>query len=155
MAISFRSVGKTAQAVDTETPDKTILPVGIKTPLQLGAVGEGIFAVHYDLADQVNDNLRNLILTNWGERLGLYDFGANLRELATELTSRDDFDNEAVIRIKNSVSKWMPYVVLNDFIPLIDHEQNEKTAIINFRITYDVPVLGVVNRGLEITIWAI
>lgn len=155
MVISFKSVGKTSQELTDEVPEQTVLPVGIKTPLRLGTTGEGIFALHYDLADQVNDNLRNLILTNWGERLALWDYGANLRELTTELASREDFDNEAVVRIKNAVTRWMPYVILNDFIPLIDHENNQNTAIINFRITYDVPVLGVTNRGIEITLYAI
>lgn len=155
MVISFKSVGRTQQVEDSETPDQTTLPIGIKTPLQQGNSGEGIFAMHFDLRDQVRDNLRNLILTNWGERLGLWDFGGNLRELATEFVSRSDFDDQAVVRIKNAVSRWMPYVSLNDFGPTVEHEQNIKTGIISFRITYDVPILNVVNDALEISLFVI
>lgn len=148
MAISFKNVGKTVETVKTESIKETPLPIGIKTPLRPGSNGEGVFAMHYNLADQVHDNLRNLILTNWGERLGLYDFGANLKELTSEYTSRDDFDNEAVIRIKNAVTKWMPFVQLGDFEPLPDLETD--AAFIRFRITYDIPLLNVSSKALEI-----
>lgn len=153
--INFKSVGRTAQTVQDETPDQTVLPVGIKTPLQPGRAGEGIFAMHYDLGDQIRDNLRNLILTNWGERLGLYDFGANLRELTTEFVSLDNFDDEAVVRIQGATSRWMPYVSLKTFDSTTEHEQNEKVGIITLRITYDVPVLQLSNQTLEISLYVI
>src|SRR5271157_4230961 len=96
--ISFKSVGQTQQTINAQTQATTILPIGFVTPLQLGASGEGIFKMHFDLADQVKDNLKNLIFTNWGDRVAQFDFGANLRQLTTELVSNVDFENEAVIR---------------------------------------------------------
>ena len=85
---NFKSVGKTKQQEEAEVVTKSQIPFGIKTPLQLGS-SEGILAMNYSLEDQFADNLRNLLLTNWGERLGLYDFGANLRPLTTEFTNLD------------------------------------------------------------------
>src|ERR1700675_720453 len=112
--ISFRSVGTTANNQATNQLVSSPMPIGIVTPLQLGAA-ESIFTMTYAMADQVHDNLRNLILTNWGERLVLYDLGANLRPLTTEFTTQDDFDAAAVQRISAAVNKWMPYVSLEDF----------------------------------------
>lgn len=153
--ISFKSVGRTAETRESETTTPSPIPIGIKTPLQTGGAGEGIWSMHYELADQVHDNLRNLILTNWGERLGVYDFGANLRELTTELVSQEDFDGEAVTRIRDAVGKWMPYITLQNYISETQHEGNQKTGIINFTVTYDIPALSVTNRSLRITLYVI
>lgn len=154
-SISFKSVGKTASQVIDETIDQSPLPIGIVTPLRLGQNSEGIFAMHYNMADQVHDNLRNLLLTNWGERLGLYTFGANLKQLTTEFTTLDNFDAEAVVRIKAAVTTWMPYVNLIDYIPKTEHVGNSKTGVISFSITYDVPLIDVRNKSLELTLWVL
>ena len=92
----------------------TPTPIGIKTPLRPGG-NNGIFDGHFVLKDQVKDNLRNLMLTNWGERLGLYNFGANLRPLTTEIVGQDSFDAQATERSKGAVDRWMPYVSLDTF----------------------------------------
>jgi phage baseplate assembly protein W len=111
--------------------------------------------MNYSLADQFADNLRNLIMTNWGERLGQYNFGANLRPVTTELSSQDDFDTEAIARIRSAVQTWMPFIDLQDFSSSIDRSGNKNTAIINVNITYNIPDLGVSNKGLQITLYAI
>jgi phage baseplate assembly protein W len=154
MAISFKNVGKLATSAASAVSGSS-LPIGIKTPVQLGSNGEGLFAMNFELADQVKDNLRNLILTNWGERLCSYNFGANLRELTTELSSKEDFDNEAMVRIKDAVSKWMSYVSLNDFTSTIDRSQNSMIGKILITITYDIPTVNVFNKMLEVTLYVI
>ena len=154
MAISFKSVGNTPEQRIAQTTQETVLPIGIKTPLRLGSDGDSLFAMHYDMRSQVRDNLRNLILTNWGERLGLWDFGGNLRELTTEFID-ERFDAEAVIRIKRAVDKWMPYVGLTDFIPAIDRDAGAKIGVVVFSVTYSVPILNVENDCIEITLYVI
>ena len=109
----------------------------------------------YLVSEQVHDNLRNLLLTNWGERLGFYNFGANLRELTSELSNIDAFDEEAISRIRSAVTKWMPFVVLKDFVSEIDNERNINTGIVKISITYSVPQLGVENKALQISLYVI
>jgi phage baseplate assembly protein W len=150
---SFKSSGKSAEQLNIELPKRTILPIGIRTPLRLD--DKNLFAMHYNVADQIHDNLRNLLLTNWGERIGFYDFGANLQELTTELSNIDAFDEEAINRIKNSVSKWMPFVSLNNFVSEVDNERNKNAGIIKIAITYSVPELGVENKALQISLYVI
>ena len=150
---NFKSSGKTAVKSKEEIPAFTKNPVGIKTPLRLN--DNNLFAMHYDNADQVHDNLRNLLLTNWGERLGFYYFGANLRDLTSELSSLDAFDSEAIQRIKDSVSAWMPFVSLKDFSSRFDKEENENVGILKIAITYNVPQLKIENRALQISLHVI
>jgi hypothetical protein len=94
-------------------------------------------------------------LTNWGERLGFYYFGANLRDLTSELSSLDAFDGEAIQRIKDSVSTWMPFVSLKDFSSRFDREENENVGILKIAITYNVPQLKIENRALQISLHVI
>lgn len=150
---SFKSSGKTAQT-NSQTSIATPVPIGIKTPLQLGTTS-GLLEMHYDLADQVHDNLRNFLMTNWGERLGLYDFGANLRPLTTGLVSSDEFDSQAIDRIRTSVAKWMPYVDLENFESSINRDENKNTGIIDIAITYNIPSLNVRLRRLQVRLYVI
>lgn len=151
---SFKSVGKTKQDIVDETVSASPIPFGIKTPLKIG-VSEGILEMNYSLEEQFSDNLRNLLLTNWGERLGLYDFGANLRPLTTDYSSQDDFDNEAIVRIKDAVEKWMPFIDLENFSSTVDRMENKNTAIIKINITYNIPDLQVFQKGLQIVLYVI
>lgn len=152
--LSFKSVGKTTTTVQAETLEVSPLPVGIQTPVRSPVVEtDGIFAMHYEIPDQINDNLKNLIETNWGERLGLYDFGANLRELLFEITAREDFESEVMQRIKQTVEKWMPYVSLNGFELNQDYEERDKTGVIRFRIMYDLPLLSITDQALDIIMY--
>lgn len=150
-AYKFKSVGKTASTIESEAIFATITPVGIKTPLSLD--DKNIFAMHYSVADQAHDNLKNLLLTNWGERLGLYDFGANLKELTSEYTNIDSFDEEAITRIRNAVTKWMPFISLKNFASSIDREQNQHVAILKITITYDIPSLSVRDKAIQISMY--
>lgn len=150
---SFKSSGTTAADAASNALSRTSMPIGIKTPLLLG--DDDLLKMHFSLASQLTDNLRNLILTNWGERLGFYDYGANLRPILSDLVSIDDFDSEAINRIRAAVQRWMPYIDLQDFISEVDHTQNKNTAVIRLTITFNIPNLNVVGRKLQVLLYAI
>jgi len=151
---SFKSVGKTPQKIAEETVQKTQIPFGVKTPLALGSK-DGIFVMNYSLEDQFADNLRNLLQTNWGERLGLYQYGANLQPLTTELVSQDDFDTEAINRIKSAVERWMPFIDLEDFSSIIDRTDNKNTGVIKIDVTYNIPALQAKGKKIQIVLYVI
>ena len=114
-------------------------PIGIKTPLELDKDQSiNIFKMHYNTLDQLSDNLRNLILTNHGERLGMYDLGANLRPLLTDYSNKDNFDKEAMRRIKTTVAKYMPFVNLLGYESKVDRQDNTYTGIIIMLIAFQV-----------------
>jgi phage baseplate assembly protein W len=152
---NFKSSGVT-QATQQANQLVTALPViGIITPLMLGTTD--LLATSSDLGTQVVDNFRNLLQTNWGERLGLYDFGANLKPLLSDLTSPDDFDSQAITRIKNAVQRWMAYIDLVNFISEIDRtgKQTSGIAQVAITITFNIPNLNIFNRKLRVTLFAI
>ena len=149
----FKSSGKTSSQIRNEIQPVTYFPIGIKTPLSLD--DKNLFAMHYNNGDQIHDNLKNLILTNWGERLGFYFFGANLRELTSELNSIDAFDSAAIERIKTAVSTWMPYVTLKNFSSNYNREENRSVGILKIMITYSVPQLKIDDRALQVSMHVI
>lgn len=151
---SFKSVGKTQDQVAKEKIALSPIPFGIKTPLCIGS-SEGILEMNYNLGEQFADNLRNLLLTNWGERVGLYQFGGNLKSLTAEYEAQDDFDSQAIERIKAAVEKWMPFIDLEDFTSVIDRVENTYTAIIKINITYNIPALSIKRKGLQIVLYVI
>lgn len=153
-SINFKSVGKTKTSQIAQQLIKSPVPIGIVTPLRFGK--NTFFALHYSLSDTIKDNLRNLILTNWGERLIHYDFGGNLRPLLSEFVSLDDFDSQAIERISGAVSKWMPFVSLENYESKIDHQANTSssgTAVVRLLISYSIPALQIRNQVLELTLY--
>jgi len=157
LPIKFKNVGKTIDRLQTEQDfitQERKKPFGIKTPLRFGDQ-DGIFAMNFVAADQIHDNFRNLLQTNHGERLELYDFGCNLSPLTTELVAREDFENEAMTRIKTAVAKYMPYLELQGFETLLDNTQNNNTGKVKIRITYAVPLLGIKDKKIQVTLFVI
>lgn len=147
---SFTSVGE-RQKEETIATTTVSPPIGIQTPMRLSS-SEGLFEMHTNVAKQISDNLRNLILTNHGERLGFYDFGANLRPILFNLGSNGG-DSEAVNRIKTAVAKYLPFVSLQEFQTLVDREDNKEVAKIGIQVTYTIPQLDKAMRSLEIMLY--
>ena len=153
--INFKSVGTTGKKLIESNLMPSLKPIGIKTPLKLGKK-YGIFDMYTNMSDTIHDNLRNLILTNWGERLGLYYFGANLKPLAAEYSVQEQFDSEAVIRIKTAASSWMPYINLIDYVSDFESFTSlSSVAHMKILITYSVPQLAVEDRQLRINLFVL
>jgi phage baseplate assembly protein W len=152
---SFKSVGQLSQQyADDQVQTIKRTPVGIKTPVSFNNTSGDMFDMTFSVAAQVKDNLKNLLLTNAGERLMLTDFGANLRPLATELT-KDDVVSEAIRRISVSAAKYMPYVELNTFESSVIPSQDGSTVGVSVRVGYSVPTIGATDQFIETIIYVI
>jgi phage baseplate assembly protein W len=150
--ISFTSVGTLATDDIYSAPVEEV-PLGIKTPLQLGSGRSGIFQMHFDVEDQIQDNLKNLLLTNHGERLGLFKYGANLRKLVSERTSKEDFDGEAMLSIKNTVATYMPFVEPMTFESTITTiDASKGLAKVTISMKYNVEQLRIRDKAIAINI---
>jgi len=154
--ISFKDVGVRNEVARNNplTTNRSVLPIGIKTPLELVG-GKTLFLTHDKIAEQVDDNLRNLLLTNWGERVAIYNFGANLRPMLTEFGNKDDFDTEAMVRINTAITKWMPFVTPLGFESFADLEDNVVTGKTRIYVSYAVPRLNIKERSLELSLFVI
>jgi phage baseplate assembly protein W len=150
----FASVGESKEEFDAQykktNEDRFQQPIGIKVPVELG--NTDLLKMHTDVEKNIADNFRNMLMTNYGERVGLYDFGANLTELAFELGT-DRFDTEAIRRIRRTTEKYMPFIQLSTFEPLVDRRDNKVIAKVGVRITYKVSALSQNDRVIEAIIY--
>lgn len=153
--LSFKDVGVEYSNRNESLSRRTLeIPIGVKTPVQNDTSGRGFFEMNYQLGDQVADNLRNLILTNWGERVELYNFGANLRPLCFEFCNQEDFDNQAIVRINTAITKWMPFVTPLFYESKIDRtDVNGTLAKVKVVLIYSVPQAAIAEAMVEVVIW--
>lgn len=152
---SFKAVGQLQNDfLQQQTNILEKKPVGIKTPIRFSPNGGDLFDMNTDITIQIRDNLKNLIMTNSGERLMLTDFGANIRPLALEFTN-EDVVNEAIRRISTSVGKYMPYVELDTFENTIESTHNGNNIAIVIKVGYSIPSFGISNQIVEAVIYAV
>ena len=148
----FKSVGELDVDKKQEqlNEKKKNTPIGISTPVSLG--NNSLLKMHTDRMKVICDNFRNMLMTNHGDRLGFYDFGANLAELTFELGAEKG-DAEATRRISKTTSKFMPYVNLDTFEPFIERFDNEHTAKVGIRVTFTVPLLSNEQKSVEVLLY--
>ena len=88
--------------------------IGLSFPL--GYIGSGMFNRTKTLAEQARHNLKNLLLTNLGERPHQPEFGSRLLEVVFEF--KDDALIEQVIN--EAVDKWLPYITIEEVNTTVD-----------------------------------
>lgn len=109
--------------------------INVKFPLRKSA--HGAFQTNTSTIDAVKDDLRLLILTNYGERPIHYDFGANLRSIIFE--QGPDVEQKITDAIQAAVEKWMPFVILNS-IKVSDSSTNSVLQSNEIRVTINFSV---------------
>ena len=116
---------------------------GIEFPLDITGKNSG-----YDLADiqtAVRFNVKNVILTNPGERIMLPDFGVGIKEKLFELSSFEMLER-IQIDIREQMSFYVPYVDILDLsIDLIDEQS------ILIRLTYEIDFVEILD-SIEIEV---
>lgn len=149
----FKSVGETVQQFNDKLEVVRDTPsLGIKSPISFSNKSNSVFDMHTDPAELVKDNLRNLILTNHGERLMLPSFGANLKELLMEL-GHEDADTVIMSNISNAVSNWMPFVSLTGYEPVRKVGESGNVNKLAMRITFSIPLMARDNLALDIILY--
>jgi phage baseplate assembly protein W len=155
VARSFRSTGRPFTVSQPASYQSPIIPVGIKTPLSLSGNGVSTpFTMNTKVEDQIADNLRNLIMTNYGERLGLYDFGGNLQSLLMETIPTADLPQAVETRIKTAVDKYMPGIDINSVSMIANRSPGKALASFDFVVTYSCVQAGINERRIQINLTA-
>lgn len=152
--ISFQNVGyKIYETRRFVSPEVSQTPIGILTPLAIDENGDTFFETSINFEDIVKDNLRNLIQTNHGERLGRYYFGANLKPLAIEYTSDENFDGEAMARINTAVRDYMPYITLEGYRSKATRAVNQSVTHVEITIQFSLPKINLNNGVIKAIIY--
>ena len=119
--------------------------IGLELPLT--HTQEGYFKRTKTALEQAKSNIRNLLLTNKGERLGNPTFGTNLLSL---VFTQENTDLEARVEeeIRASMGEFLPFINIVS-IETNFSETNKNTAIVNVRFTLDVDATSEENLELD------
>lgn len=115
-----------------DTQDKS---VGVSLPI--GGGNNGYFAVNYTTKNQIKTNLKNLILTEPGERLSNPKFGTPLRQFIFEPYEEGDFENRIEDVITTSISTYLPYVTIESIIFENNNDVKDK-HLVNLELKYSI-----------------
>jgi phage baseplate assembly protein W len=143
----------------TESAKNTVVKIGFKTPLMNSGIDD-IFDMHTDPREQIKDNLKNLLLTNHGERLGHFNFGANLKSILYDFVEDDAYKNTVSDHIRRATEQFLPSVAIDD-IQLVLLSDKEKRQIadsgfatrLNIRVIFSIPTLRTDNLAVEVTMF--
>jgi phage baseplate assembly protein W len=86
--------------------------IGISLPLQIGGSG---FTQTYNTTDQIKSNIKNLLLTQRGERILQPEFGSGLHEILFDFNN-DDIEGKIEDAINAAFEQWLPYVTIADIV---------------------------------------
>jgi len=152
----FKSVGnkRTDRKFDNSGITK-IQNIGIKTPVSSNTATE-IFDMHTDFREQLKDNLKNLILTNQGERLCRFSFGANLKSILYDYTKDKKYNETVKEFIVRAAEKHIPVIKITDIQSVVLTELEELSANnaglakLKVRVIFEIPSVRIVNQAIEV-----
>ena len=126
-------------------PDVTI---GLGLPMQHDDVN-GFFPGTSTTLSQTGSNIRNLLLTNRGERLGQPTFGADLL-----LTLFEPMSDQVISTIEENISsamaEWLPHVTVNKLTAEPDGiEINQLNILLEFSLVMDPTVHDTISLFIQ------
>ena len=96
-------------ALETDLNPNTY--IGLSFPLRKDKFND--FAMTKNSLEQARHNLKNLLLTFPGERVGQPEFGSRLRALCFEQQD-DELPGQIEEEVKQTVSSWLPYINIQE-----------------------------------------
>lgn len=97
----------------------------------------GIFSVNFTTLSQAKANLKNLLLTKKGERVGLPTFGCDIWKVLFEPIVDGDIDFKVENSIIEAVETWLPYLEITQIVLESDDEYKDGNKIgveVNFAL---------------------
>jgi phage baseplate assembly protein W len=106
---------------------------GITLPVQRG--NGGYFNQAFSSFDQAKSNLKNLLLTNKGERIMQPNFGTGLQALLFEQLDAE-FESKLEETITKNVNYWLPYINIQQIdIEMTDEMKDRNIANMSIQFT--------------------
>jgi len=105
--------------------------IGLSFPLRKDKYND--FKMTKTSLEQAKHNLKNLLLTYPGERVGQPEFGSRLRELCFEQIT-DVLSLRIEEEVRRSVSIWLPYISIQE-VNILTEEGDKNKIHVQLRYT--------------------
>ena len=123
--------------------------IGLALPIKPD--DNNIFSLTKNSFDQVRHNLRNLLLTNVGERVYQPEFGSRLRELCFEQLD-DTLPQRVEDEVRRAVNFWLPYVNIVEVETLTQEDNKSKIFVrVKFSTTLNSDTLQQIELDASYT----
>ena len=119
--------------------------IGLELPMT--HTQNGFFNRTKTALEQAKSNIRNLLLTNKGERLGNPTFGTNLLSLVFS-QENTDLESRVEEEIRASMGEFLPFINIVS-IETNFSDTNKNVANVNLRFTLNVDVTSEENLSLD------
>ena len=125
--------------------------VKIGIPLPMNHIdGSGFFPGTSTTLSQTSSNIRNLLLTNKGERLGQPEFGCGLLQILFEPMS-DTLLDDVKSTIEEAIAQWLPHVLISNLnVGRAEEDPNQLIIEIEFSLTIQPNVHDSVSLNFDI-----
>ena len=119
--------------------------IGVSLPLDYG--GQGFFNKTRTTLQQTRSNIKNLLLTIKGERLGNPTFGS---DLMTVIFEQDDgtLGNRIEEAIRGAADNFLPYINIINVFTI--QEQNQVNVQIEFSVPLNPDTIEILNFDFRI-----
>ena len=124
--------------------------IGLDLPIRRGDGKDGYFASTTTTIEAIKNNIKNLLLTQKGERLMYPNFGMGLRRFLFE-PFRDEINLAIQDEIIESFKYWLPFVIIRDILIKMSADENTMSVNIDFSITQDPTALNSIEVSLQST----
>lgn len=105
--------------------------------IELNFNSVGIFKPVYTSDIQAKSNLKNLLLTTPGERVSNIEFGSRLMNIIFE-QSTDQSKENIELAITDAVSRWLPYINIEELDIVTAADDPTIENVINIQIVFSV-----------------
>jgi phage baseplate assembly protein W len=124
-------------------PDVTI---GFGLPMRYDDV-KGFFPGTSTTLSQTGSNIRNLLLTNRGERVGQPNFGGDLLLTLFEPMS-DQLITSVEERISEAMVEWLPHVTVNELI--VEQDESEPNQL-NIKLEFSLSMNPEIHDAVSLS----
>ena len=107
--------------------------IGITLPIQ---IGNNAFNQAFTTIEQAKSNIKNLLLTNRGERVMQPEFGSGLRELLFNFND-NKLETDIEDTIVNSLEYRLPYVIVDDIV-IEQSDGNKDSNIVYVSVSFKI-----------------
>lgn len=129
------------------------MAIGFALPFSKSTGSLGYFETSSTELAAVGENLKSLLLTNWGERVNHYHLGCNFKEFLFENVHPEEMKSKMADRILNQVETWLPFVSIQNLNILL-HEDDPSVPenSVKLKIVFGLSSRPDFNSRLELIV---
>ena len=122
--------------------------IGLELPLNFSG-NNGFFNRTKTAIQQAKHNIKNLLLTKRGERLGNPTFGSELFGVLFEQEGTD-IESKVESAVRSAIIEWLPFVNI-DNIETIFSTNNRNTINVSMQFSLDIDPTSIEKLNIEVT----